>query len=282
MSFKLFSDINDIDNSLIRVKKPYCLYRRHIFEIYYGEKNYQFLLQTPEIMMSYGYQKSNTNSISMDIVFRSGVFVKKINSIIDSVEQKLKRKYNDLFNDKQKFHVVFENKIRLKNHDASSITVFNENNSQIALENISRDDKISVILQIDKIIVYDKFYIAYLKLVQIKKMSCGITQCLFAKSIPPPPPLPPPPPPLPHLIKCDDECNELPEKYKKMLEMGVPLQAVKHKMTMDGVQPKPQTNTVKRTTHEKQTVVDKCIRAPSLDEIVGALKNLKNVKTNIA
>jgi hypothetical protein len=73
MSFKLFSDINDIDNSLIRVKKPYCLYRRHIFEIYYGENNYQFLLQTPEVMMSYGYQKSNTNSISMDIVFRGGL-----------------------------------------------------------------------------------------------------------------------------------------------------------------------------------------------------------------
>jgi hypothetical protein len=220
----------------------------------------------------------------MDIVFRGGLFVKKINSIIESVEQKLKRKYNNLFNDKHKFHVVFENKIRLKNHDTSSICVFNENNLQIALDNISRDDKISVILQIDKIIVYDKFYIAYLKLVQIKKMSCGITQCLFAKSIPPPPLPPPLPPPMP-FIKCDDE---LPEKYKKMLAMGVPLQAVKHKMAMDGVQPEhavhaehaePQTHMVNKTRHENQTDV---IRAPSLDEILGALKNLKNVKRNIA
>lgn len=65
---------------------------------------------------------------------------------------------------------------------------------------------------------------------------------------PPPPPLPPinlmsnsgipPPPPLPNNINGNANNNEVPEfliKYKKMLKMGIPRDAVKHKMKMAGL-----------------------------------------------
>lgn len=282
MCYKLITDINDIDTACIKIKKPYNLYHRHVFDIFYGDENNQFLIQTPDVMMSFGYQISTNNSISMDIVFRNYNFVKTLKNTLESVDAKLQRKYSDILENKSPFHVVFENRARLKNSDVNTVGVFDGNNNKINIDNISRDDKILTIFQVEKVVVYDKFYTFYLKLIQLKKAVSPIAQCLFGhpNSIPrvplvtSVPPVPPVPPPLPQGIHDEQTCD-MPEKYKKMLAMGVPLPAVKQKMMMDGIsdnvsntKPKPETIMVTR-------------KVPSLDEIVGALKNLKNVKTNI-
>ena len=206
--------ITDLIESIwldIKIKKPYNVYNKEIYNIFY--KNHQHLLiQTPPVSLPYSYSVYNDKCFIMDVIIDDEKFLNMLRRTIYHISSRI-----GILTDFQKD----KNIIRLRNDNIASLKIFNANKELIDIRNLSRYDRIRAIFQIDKIIHdSDKNHtIFYLKVVQIRKEwqqghdVIAEGKCLIASdpsqvrplsqtsprpiSRPPPPPprLPPPPPP---------------------------------------------------------------------------------------
>lgn len=266
----LLDPTDQVDLSKIRIKKPYKVNGTSIYDIYYGENNLQIFWQTPEALLPFGYQVCQ-DAMMMDIVLSSEKFIHSLETVIQHIMKKLSGHVKG-----KKFISPIRNDVslRLRNQNRTNVHVFNGTNSRIPLDDIKRSDKLSVIFHLGPVTCYNDIVTICLKLLQIKKMS--LETCLF---------------PTPN----QPQKPSLPEKYQKMLDMGVPLPAIHHRMRMDGVpvpdalpipatglpklrpvtlQPVPLVPVVKKQNQGNS----KKQHAPSLSEITNALKNLRSVK----
>jgi hypothetical protein len=288
MGHKLFAIDEMINDDMIRVKKPFNLYRKSVYEVYYGEKNNQILIQTPDVMFQRGYNTASDGSFNVDIAINDTW----VCGILERIFKKVCRVVGkNTLDGKNCIQPVKEcGHVRLKNTDHASIYVFDSDATRISLANVSRGDKVQVIFHVEGLHVYDSGYILYLKLLQVKKMS--VKACLFVT--------PGCQSPSKGVGTKDLDIETLGEKYKKMLSLGIPMAAVKQKMFMDGALPKPQGLPPPGLKHtppiaamlaqiklrqvtvnpSQKTYIPKGVdakRVPSLDEIQNALKNLRNV-----
>lgn len=306
MGYKLFAVDEMIRDDMIRVKKPFNLYRKSVFEVYYGEKNNQILIQTPDVMFQCGYTTASDGSFNADIAINDAW----VRDILETTFKKMCRVVGKTTLDgKNGIPPVKEcGHVRLKNIDHASIYVFDSDATRISLANISRGDKVQVIFQVEGLHVFESCYMLYLKLLQIKKtfVTACVKTCLFAA---------PAPPKATGIHDIDIDMTSLGDKYKKMLSLGIPIAAVKQKMVMDGVLPKPpglsppglpppglpppsglplglkpkpptaamlaqiklrQVTVIPLKTHTPLGI-DSKQRVPSLDEIQNALRNLRTL-----
>lgn len=218
MKYKLFtpSNIDELDTKSLRIKKPYSLYKKQIFEIYYGEQNNILLIQTPECILK-GYQIfQDTGQITFDTSFNNNIFIDALSKVITRIQERLSKRLSNT-----KFINPLQNQLlRLKSKNTTDIKFFDSNNNIIDITKLKRDDKLHTIFHIRDIIVYESICTLNFILHQVKKIEI-VTPCLF--NVPPP--------------EARADTSGLPpgtdEKYKKMLAMGIPLQAVLHKMKME-------------------------------------------------
>ena len=242
--FKLFLSTElDIDNSKIRIKKPFVLFQQYDFDITYDKTNNQFLIQTP-ISMFYSNIMKDSKSITMDITTSEIKFLNSLQHINISIKDRIERYVPSIIKNKTFVSPLRSQILRLKNKDKNSIIAFDENNEYINIDDITRNDKIIIIFQVEKVIVYSEWYSIYYKIIQIKR--CNVIfpkENLFISK------------------KLEDESKEhtIPEKYQKMLNMGIPRPAVEQRMKMDGYNFNINTNVVslKDKPREEQLNLEK-------------------------
>jgi hypothetical protein len=251
--YQIFSLADPISKNLIRIKQPYHL-RNLVFDLKYGPDNNNIYIQTPNMMSLYGLER-NGAFLSTFVTTNDDTFKTMMNDIEQHIYSRLHRKYN-ISHGKQRTSWKVTNDIR-------NIHFYDSNRNRISFDDLRHDDKMIMIWHLD---AFDERYGLVLKLLQIQRLTA--------------PPVPvPQPAPTPAIATTHDD---MPEKYKKMLAMGIPLAAVKQKMAMDlGSGPQP-TVTLKAVQPSTQTAPAPSkpsrMRVPSLMEIISALKNLRRVK----
>lgn len=270
MSFKLFKPHEDIDIQMVRIKKPFRMAgKSYVFEIFFGKENHQIFLQTPLCMAPYGYfmthSQDNPCAFVIDLVLNDEGYLRMVSGLLRHVYDKLMSCVPATVNGKKYVSPVKEGTVRLRNANIDDVKVFDEKGESIALSHIHKNDKVYAIFQLEKVVVFSDVICPILKVLQLKRQGTpSVPACLFTS-----------PPP------------KLPDKYQKMLDMGVPMPAVQQRMKMDGVvhggaqQPPPLLKKVSLqllpTLPPPEKKQPERHRVPSLDEIVSALRNLKTV-----
>lgn len=205
------------------------------------------------MMSLYGLERNDT-FLNTIVTTNDDTFKTMMNNIEQHICSRLHRKYN-VSHGKERTSWKVSNDIR-------NIHFYDSNRDRISFDDLRHDDKMIMIWHLD---AFDERYGLILKLLQIQRIA----------SQPPPPA---PPAPAPTQLPGDD----MPEKYKKMLAMGIPLAAVKQKMAMDqvgsGAQPPVTLKAVQPQAAAIAPSKPSRMRVPSLMEIISALKNLRRVK----
>jgi hypothetical protein len=255
--YQIFSLADPISKNLVRIKQPYRL-RNLVFDLKYGPDNINIYIQTPNMMSLYGLEK-NGAFLSTVVTTNDDTFKTMMNDIEQHVYSRLHRKYN-ISHGKERTSWKVSNDIR-------NIHFYDSNRNRISSDDLRNDDKMIMIWHLD---AFDERYGLVLKLLQIQRI---------ASQPPPPTPLPPP---IPAVAPTQTSGDDMPEKYKKMLAMGIPLAAVKQKMAMDqvglGAKPPVTLKAVQPSTQAPAPLKPSRMRVPSLMEIISALKNLRRVK----
>lgn len=317
MKYHLFvpSENDSFDLNEVRIKKPYDVGCISIFNITYGKENDQIFVQTPECMLPFGYQLVDSNTINMDLAFCDDAFINIMCDMIKHIQNKLSKSISKRVNDKKFISPVRKNIIRVKNKDFRNVLFYDTDNNPIQRNNINRDDKVIVIFRLEKIILTNDIITVNLELLQLKKNNCIPCKCLFT------PRQSQHPTNTPSSESSLSQKDDMPEKYKKMLAMGIPRAAVEHKMKLEGFVPSnsASTGTSTGTSNSTSTPLPSAPRlpsasllanaalllkkkqdcplptappkakgistsqkAPSLSEIVNALKNLRSTKSNVS
>ena len=153
-SFKLFhTDINDIDLTKIRIKKPFVLFQQYDFDIAYDDDNHQFLIQTP-LCMFYNNIMKDTKSIIIDITSSNDTLEQTISKISNTIQERMLKCVPSIIKNKPFIAPLKSRVLRLKNKDRFSILAFDENNNPIDIDDITRNDKVILIFQVEKVIIY--------------------------------------------------------------------------------------------------------------------------------
>lgn len=276
MSFQLFGPREDIKTDWVRIKKPFCTgCGSYVFELTYAKDNHQIFLQTPLCLLPYGCNVSTDNNGSttllLDLVTNDDDFKTRLSKLIDFIHNKLISCVPSKTHNKTLLSPLKGNNIRVRSADIGLVSFFDEDNKGIKYEDLTKSDKVTVICHFDKVTIFSDLIVPNFKLVQVKRQrSVKPPVCLFV------------PPPAPS--------SELPEKYQKMLNMGIPRPAVEQRMKMDGLlvqsnplAPKPLPLPLPKPMPKKEDKVPQKPkhRVPSLDEIMTALKNLRSTKSNV-
>lgn len=254
--YQIFSLADPISKTLIRIKQPYHL-RNLVFDLKYGPNNINIYIQTSNMMSLYGLER-NGAFLSTVVTTNDDTFKIMMNDIEQHVYSRLHKKYK-ISHVKERISWKVSNDIR-------NIHFYDSNRNRISFDDFRHDDKMVMIWHLD---AFDERYGLVLKLLQIQRIA----------SQPPPAPLPPP---IPAVAMTQNPGDDMPEKYKKMLAMGIPLAAVKQKMAMDQVSLGPQPPVTLKAVQSSMQALPPSkpsrMRVPSLMEIISALKNLRRVK----
>jgi hypothetical protein len=214
---------SDIDVTQIKIKVPYEFNNKKIFNVYYNEDD-PLLIETPDCYLPYNYNLYDNRYFQMDLVIlnNDAEFTACLDHIISYIHSKIANKY-DVSKTCELYHG--KNKIKLKNNNFDTIRVFNNNRELIDIKNLSKDDRVKCIIQLDKVFINNKMKSDSInfKIFQIKKIdkSIDVFKC-------------------PSLFDLSSSIDL--SKYDKMLSIGIPLEAVKHKMKLDGINSSDITN----------------------------------------
>jgi hypothetical protein len=250
--YQIFSLADPISKNLIRIKQPYHL-RNLVFDLKYGTNNINIYIQTPNMMSLYGLERTGV-FMSTVVTTNDDTFKTMMNDIEQHIYSRLHRQYN-ISHGKERTSWKVRNDIR-------NIHIYDSNRNRISFDDLRNDDKMIMIWHLD---AFDERYGLVLKLLQIQRIASQ------------------PPPPPPGVATTQNPGDDMPEKYKKMLAMGIPMAAVKQKMAMDqvgsGPQPPVTLKAVQPSTQAPPAPSQPSrMRVPSLMEIISALKNLRRVK----
>lgn len=194
----------------IKLKNPTSLGHKLIFNIKYMNENCIF--QTPDMIIPHSpLRNESDNSLQFDCC--NDKFVKHLDDISTYILQRMHKARPHLLQNKNYVNKVkdgsFGKILRLKINNESDIEIFDQYKTRLnGLSNITAQKKIQMILWIKWFWVSRDYYGIEYSIVQLK-----ITM-----------------PPSENLFQEHDSFT----KYKKMLAMKIPLQAVEHKMKLDG------------------------------------------------
>ena len=263
---KIITSVRDFEQIKVKLSVPFKYDNKTIINIIVG--NFEpLLIQTPICTVPYRYKLYDDNYFQIDLIHQDDKFKELIDTIINQVCKKVPIKCPN----------VFEQAFKLKNCDVSTIQVFDGNKNKIDIKSISKHDVVKAIFQIDHVIIQEENISFGFKVIQIMKCNPNVNQssCLF------------------------DQGDT--ERFQKMLSVGVPLEAIRHKMNMENIpsfqienmitkyaapplQPPPLINIQPQPITKILKTVDMTRKVPSLNEIMQAkakLKNSLNFKNNI-
>lgn len=217
--------VDNYDIKNISICKPYSVNdNTYIFNIKYMKN--MFLIQTPICVIPYSYSLYDNNSFKLDIVCDASNMYKMTTDCCAHIIKKISRYSKELVANKNIIElcskVQDKYKLSLKNKDASNIYTFNSREDAISLTTLHTFDRIICLFELKRVIIRNDKVFWQTNLVQIKKLSHTI-QPSFSKC----------------LITGGDanssENNDEFSKYTKMFQMKIPLEAIQHKMLMDGL-----------------------------------------------
>ncbi len=221
----IITSVGDCDVSLISVKKPYQVSQGiYVFDIAYNKE--PLLIQTPICTVPYSYSIFDNNAFKIDIV----TCVSEFFSLLEKVHQHIINKINtfnpSMLETKQFINYTKEVnddeiRIRLKNTSTHNILAFDRNSAAIPVSSIQSLDKVVCLYQLQRVVVQKDLYVFSTCLIQMKRLNIGlktIETCLIKTS---------------EVIDAYGGIDLT--KYNKMKHMGIPVEAIEHKMTMDGL-----------------------------------------------
>ena len=203
----------------IRVKKPYSVGNRKIFVITHNLID-PLLIQTPAVVLPYNYSLFDNNYFQIDILVKDRLFISLLDKMVSHIWRRISIYEKNLVL-KDWLYIPKEltaddcAKIRLKNENVNNVSVFTSERHEMSYRNLSKNDMIQAIFQIEKIIVdlHDNCTF-YFKVLQIKK-------CFQSKDT--------------IFNKCIMDNDTDVSKYEKMLSYGISVDAVCHKMQIDSI-----------------------------------------------
>jgi hypothetical protein len=187
----------------IRIKKPYIISTKKIFNIFYKNEDL-LLIQTPECYLPFNYHLYDNRYLQLELVLLNSLDEFKI--LLDLITSYLYNKISKYYAINPIKPILQDSRIRLSNNNYDTIRVFNNKKTLIDIRNLSKEDRVKCIFQIEKIVIDKNETSIKIKIFQIKKLDTSVDvinlPSLFQEhSKPPPPPGPPPPPPPPFIIK---------------------------------------------------------------------------------
>jgi hypothetical protein len=210
----------------ITVSKPYSVNdNTYVFNIKYMKN--VCLIQTPISIIPYSYSLYDNNSFRFDIVTDISAVYKMLDDICLLISNKI-NKYNSKYLHKRNIKNICNKvddkryKLSLMNKDANNIYTFNSRQEPISLTTLHTFDKVICLFELKRLVLKNDKGFWQTNLLQIKKCSNTI-QPSFAHCL---------------IVTNTNETsgdNDRFACYLKMLHMKIPLEAIRHKMLMDGL-----------------------------------------------
>jgi hypothetical protein len=258
----LVSDPRDV-----RIKKPALLQRgRTTMNLRYGQDNSRLLFQMPPMRISRPFDGHLTarGTIALTSPASDAVsFARSFLRLQDALRQRIQRAFPTILpaagsggpRDKPVVQVQCgpdgnEHAHATLGNDGQCISVYDTNRRASTLDVVDELDTVICLFSIDYFWTTPSCCGIECSLHQILKIH--IAKLTFSPAAlaailpphlpqppgpappPPPPPAPPPPPPIQIQQQHQQKEIKLPEKYERMLKMGIPMDAVRHKMKLDG------------------------------------------------
>jgi len=218
--YEVLSDLSDFTKESIRVFKPYAVDLKYHFDLAYADN--PLLIQSPGCIVPFKYSVYDNKFFSIDLFVKDAGFKQMIESVEDWIVQRIQRKYASVVHGRffvRSLQTTSDSfKLRLRNQNVDSVLLFDGNRRVVDLRNMERNDQVKAIFQFERLIVDGDTYFFNLKALQFKKSVVidPFTQveCLFKEDEPP--------------------ARDM-TMYRKMMQLGIPRDAVLHKMKMDGL-----------------------------------------------
>lgn len=212
----------------LTISKPYNVNdNTYIFNIKYMKN--VCLIQTPISIIPYSYSLYDNNSFKIDIVTDTATLHKMLDDISSFITSKI-NKYNKRYLHNKNIKSISSNiddtryKLSLLNKDANNIYTFNSKQEPISLTTLHTFDKIICLFELKRLVLKNDKGFWQTNLLQIKKCSSIIqpsfAQCLIVSS---------------NDTSVKDNDSNRYASYLKMFQMKIPLEAIRHKMLIDGL-----------------------------------------------
>lgn len=212
--------LNDVVMKDIKVKRPFTYMlpskiSQTVFRI--SHLGQPLLFQTPIVVIPYSYSLYDNERFSIDVILLEDdpVFSRLIDSIAEYILEKVQKKYavpSILVEP-----CIFRNRMRFRTNNIDSIMTFDINNKPLDTRCIQTHDRMLCLFSISRFVVGESKCYFQLELHQIKRLeslTCVVSKdtCLISS---------------PTSVSLD--------KYQKMLRFGIPIEAIKQKMSLDGL-----------------------------------------------
>lgn len=260
--------------SLSYTLKPPLKYSEDFTFIPIRIQNKEFIIQTPKVFVPYGIQTNTNLKEYVMISFQN----KENDSNQETFIQNLQFIYELI---KDHYHDTYQVNNFLKEYKGETIMNFKLDSSPLIFdshkhlcEDLPLYSYASFIIQlaglwISKNQVWFQWYTHQTRI----ENKISLQNYAFKGSIPIPPPLPPPPPPIKKTI---------PDKYKKMITMGIPTAAVNQQKQIDakaGINPEMLLSVQLKKSIKKDVFKNDMngFEAPTLDSLQQALQKLRSV-----
>jgi len=265
----------DVHIDHIKIKKPYSISDvKTFFEIKYSEDDTDFLIQSPHGLLPYKPSIYDDGYGYIDLVFNESgmVFLQMMESIEKSVLSRIKKSahYGDMLSDKHMQSCILSNRLRLTHTCINQVDVFGIDGKKIDkdIAELQKDNKHACIFQITGFMIRTTKCSLVCKLIQVQVLSISQVQLslhvekyrkMFKMGVP-----------LNaieqglmiegfSIEESKDIVSKIKEKegeekktaplqsvaisevsgplgvYYRMMKMGVPKEAIKQKMQMDGL-----------------------------------------------
>lgn len=204
----------------ITISKPYSVNdNTHVFNIKYLKN--VFLIQTPVSIIPYSYSLYDNNTFKIDIITDTSTLHNMLDHISSFITDKINRYNTKYFYNKNIKNISSKiddkrYKISLMNKDANNVYAFNSKQEPVNLTTLHTFDKIICLFELKRLVLKNDKGFWQTNLLQIKKCSTTI---------------------LPSFEKClivETSSNRY-ASYLKMFQMKIPLEAIRHKMLIDGL-----------------------------------------------
>ena len=210
-------------------------------------KDEPFIIQTPALFLPFGIKYGSIIDFSLN---ENDSRIQSFRTLLNTIEDILEttKRFRYLILRKSVYYSMSNFPRLLRLHYTSDICIFNEKHINIGKSFLEQGSHCKLIIHIKHVWAGDIRYGMDIKISQILCLNTTFKPKTFA-------------------FKDDTIEDERLSKYRRMLKMNIPLQAVKNKMTFDGLDP-----TLLDKPHTKNTT---SIEIPSL---IFNIKDLRKTK----
>ena len=261
MSQHVVMSMDDVQTSDVRIKKPVRLSYgdRQMFPLAYGRHaSAQLFVQSPVMMLvqvnatplpAREDGPSSSDRIQLRLHGNSQSardFASQLDSMEDQIMARIGRVYPDVIGTLGRTRVRNANAGNDKHGGIAvkfqgtrgALRAFDASQHCVDIDNVAAPCRVTVIFSPHHVWVTASHYGVELRAVQMLCADAALQSGAFAGLPAAPPPRMPPPPPPPRMMSMARRCaqqDQLPDKYAKMVKMGVPIEAVRIKMKLDNV-----------------------------------------------